>query len=296
MLALKRRRISEKGKWFTRQGPEWFPQKGYPWSGRFLTVSLRNYCCVQNALQAGKFGLFMHTPFLDTPCGPAWNPALNNFKPALNLGSRFLWMVFMFPLESATKGRGRSGGQTAGGYPKASPRVRQPLLTVPALRELESACRVSILWDACRSTHGLLLRVLRGSPEGGSAAVCDPDPPGPSARCRFPVSLTKLSGIVSCDAAAIRIRIWIVRCQRPAKRHKHKPCETQARFSSPLLLVGSKELVLKQPNRGQFHAAIRVTTKRCDSCAQWALERRTVSRQNSWDAESLAKRYGETCH
>ena len=45
--------------------------------------------------------------------------------------------------------------------------------------------------------------------------------------------LPKLSGNVSCDAAAIRIRIRIVRCQRPAKRQKHKPCETQTRFSSP---------------------------------------------------------------
>ena len=42
-----------------------------------------------------------------------------------------------------------------------------------------------------------------------------------------------LSGIVSCDAAAIRIRIRIVRCQRPAKRQKHIPCETQARLFSP---------------------------------------------------------------
>ena len=70
---------------------------------------------------------------------------------------------------------------------------------------------------------------------------------------------THLSGIVSCDAAAIRIWIRIVRCQRPAKRQKDKPCETQARFSSPLFLLGSKELVLKVPKKGQFHAAIRVT-------------------------------------
>ena len=40
-----------------------------------------------------------------------------------------------------------------------------------------------------------------------------------------------LSGIVSRDAAAIRIRIRIVRCQRPAKRQKHKRCETQAHLS-----------------------------------------------------------------
>ena len=42
-------------------------------------------------------------------------------------------------------GRGRSGGQTAGGDPEAFPRLEQPLFAVPALRELESACRVSIL-------------------------------------------------------------------------------------------------------------------------------------------------------
>ena len=42
-------------------------------------------------------------------------------------------------------GRGRFGEQAAGGHPKASPRPKQPLFGVPALRELESACRVSIL-------------------------------------------------------------------------------------------------------------------------------------------------------
>ena len=47
---------------------------------------------------------------------------------------------------------------------------------------------------------------------------------------------------------------------------KHRPV-----FLPPLLLVGSKELVLKVPKRGQFHAAIRVTRKRCDSCGQVAL-------------------------
>ena len=47
------------------------------------------------------------------------------------------------------------------------------------------------------------------------------------------VPRSSLSGIVSCDAGAIWIRIRIVRCQRPAKRQKHKHCETQAHFSSP---------------------------------------------------------------
>ena len=60
----------------------------------------------------------------------------------------------------------------------------------------------------------------------------------------------------------------------------------------PILSVGSLESVLK----GQFHAAIRMITKRCDSCAQGALGRRTVSRRNLCDAELLAKRYRETCH
>ena len=44
----------------------------------------------------------------------------------------------------SVNGRGRFGGQTAGGHPKAFSQLRQPLFAVPALRELESACRVSI--------------------------------------------------------------------------------------------------------------------------------------------------------
>ena len=94
------------------------------------------------------------------------------------------------------------------------------------------------------------------------------------------LDLKGISGIVSCDAAAIRIRIRIVRCQRPAKRQKHKHGETQPQSLPPLLLVGSQELVLKVSKQGQFHAAIRVTRKRCDSCAQVALGTRTVSRRN----------------
>ena len=43
-----------------------------------------------------------------------------------------------------------------------------------------------------------------------------------------------------------------------------------------ILPVGSKESVLKVPKRGQFHAAIRVTTKRCDSCPQGTLGIRTI--------------------
>ena len=68
----------------------------------------------------------------------------------------------------------------------------------------------------------------------------------------------QLSGIVSCDSDAIRIRIRIVRCQRPAKRQKHKPCETQGRLFFAILLVGSKESVLKVPKTQAI--------SRCDSC------------------------------
>ena len=42
-------------------------------------------------------------------------------------------------------GRGRFGGQIARGHPKAFAQPRQPLFALPALRELECACRVSIL-------------------------------------------------------------------------------------------------------------------------------------------------------
>ena len=58
---------------------------------------------------------------------------------------------------------------------------------------------------------------------------------------RGSVTGTELSGYVSRDAAAIRIWIQIVRCGRPAKRQKPKPCEKKARCSSPLLPVGSQE-------------------------------------------------------
>ena len=72
------------------------------------------------------------------------------------------------------------------------------------------------------------------------------------------------------------------------------PAKQRPVFSfSPLLLVGSQESVLKVPKRGQFHAAIRVTPRRFDSCAQGALGRRTVSRRNFCDMEPLAKRYGK---
>ena len=44
-------------------------------------------------------------------------------------------------------GRGRFGGQTVGGDSKAFPWLKQPLFAVPALRELESACRVVVFCE-----------------------------------------------------------------------------------------------------------------------------------------------------
>ena len=55
-------------------------------------------------------------------------------------------------------------------------------------------------------------------------------------------------------------------------------------FVSPLLPV-SQELVLTVTKRGQLHVAIRVTTKRYDSCAQGALGSWVASRRNFCDAE-----------
>ena len=75
-------------------------------------------------------------------------------------------------------------------------------------------------------------------------------------------------GFESCDANSQRN-------VKNANIAKHRPI-----LSPTLLLVGSKELVLKVPKQGQFHVAIRVTRKRCDSCAQGAQGALTVSRRN----------------
>ena len=74
-----------------------------------------------------------------------------------------------------------------------------------------------------------------------------------------------------------------------AKRQAPRPCQTKAL---------SPRSVLKVPKRGQFHAAIRVTPKRCDSCVHWqvTLGKRTVSRRNLCNAEWLAKRCDKTSY
>ena len=88
-----------------------------------------------------------------------------------------------FSARNRANGRGRSRGQTAGGGSKAFPRLKQPLFAVPALRELESACRVSL----CEMLSQYPQSAFQGFSEGRrkrSAAVGDPKPPRPFARSR----------------------------------------------------------------------------------------------------------------
>ena len=68
------------------------------------------------------------------------------------------------------------------------------------------------------------------------------------------------NGFESCDANSARN----IKNANPAKQR-------------PVLFQPLQETVLKVPKRGQSHVAICVTTKCCDSCAQGALGRRTVS-------------------
>ena len=75
------------------------------------------------------------------------------------------------------------GGRTAEGHAQAFPRPRQPLFAVPAVRGLESACRVSILWGAV-TVPAVCFSEIFGDRYRGSAAVCDQNPPRPSARYR----------------------------------------------------------------------------------------------------------------
>ena len=82
------------------------------------------------------------------------------------------------------------------------------------------------------------LRVSLGN-EGHTARAWAPrlgpeDPDVLYSRHRRPPD--RLSGITSCDSAAIRKQIRIVPCERPAKRQKPKPCETVL-FSHFFLLV-----------------------------------------------------------
>ena len=116
-------------------------------------------------------------------------------------------------------------------------------------------------------------RKSRSVPEGGidfPAAISLPE----SAQTMSLVALYRAMrlrfgyGFESCDANGPRN-------VKNTNVAKHRPI-----FLPPLLLVDSKELVLKVPQRGQCCAAIPVTRKRCDSCGQVALGTQTVSRRN----------------
>ena len=61
--------------------------------------------------------------------------------------------------------------------------AQQPLFEVPALRELESACRDSILCNGVTVPTVCFSGVVRVR-QRGSAAVCNPNPPRPFARYR----------------------------------------------------------------------------------------------------------------
>ena len=114
-------------------------------------------------------------------------------------------------------------------------------------------------------------------------AVCTPPYHGPIVGGVKVISTSGLEGLVALyRAMRLRCGYGFESCDANGPRNvkntniaKHRPI-----FLPPLLLVGSKELVLKVPIRGQFHTAIRVTRKRCDSCAQAAQGTRTVSRRN----------------
>ena len=133
-------------------------------------------------------------------------------------------------------------------------------------------------------------RLLWGTPRNKSAPESAREigsAPGSAPESAFPCQRMRESTLGSLVALyrAMRLRFGygFESCDANGPRNfkntniaKHRPI-----FLPPLLLVCSKELVLKVPKRGQFHAAIRATRKRCDSCAQVALGTRTVSQRNS---------------
>ena len=114
------------------------------------------------------------------------------------------------------------------GAPKSTVFVGSPFCPLPPLKKF-------VCPQTTRSHAKSPLKVENlGFPQSSVSTTASPnDRFTPSFCLGRPKHNHNLSGIVSRDAAAIRIRIRIVRCQRPAKRQKHKRCETQAYFSSP---------------------------------------------------------------
>ena len=76
------------------------------------------------------------------------------------------------------------------------------------------------------------------------------------------VSSAEMQGLVALyRAMRLRFGYGFESCDANGPRNVKNPYLAKHRpvFLPPLLLVGSKELVLKVHKRGQFHAAIRVT-------------------------------------
>ena len=71
--------------------------------------------------------------------------------------------------------------------------------------------------------------------------------------------VASLSGIVLCESAAIGYGFESRDANGPRNMKNINLAKHRLVFLPPLLLVGSKESVLNVPQRGQFHAAIRVT-------------------------------------
>ena len=119
---------------------------------------------------------------------PPPNCSLGHFRGIPT--TKILYVFFVYPYRAT--GRGHSGGQTARGDPKTFPRLKQPLFAVPALREPESACRVSIF---CKMLSQYPQSAFQGSPRvaGVSAVVCDPNPPRPFAQSRVYLTLSVCS-------------------------------------------------------------------------------------------------------
>ena len=61
-----------------REGPKGSPQKGYPWSGRFLEISLRKYCI--KCPKIGEIWAFHGCPFCGCPFWSSSNYYLSNSK------------------------------------------------------------------------------------------------------------------------------------------------------------------------------------------------------------------------
>ena len=103
------------------------------------------------------------------------------------------------------------------------------------------------LWERFRCLSRIIPEFLPGSPSrtrgmaqsevskrGWREGVGENKPPKRAPKgCPEVCPPPLLSGIVSCDAAAIRIQIRVVRCQRPAKRQNTQTLRNTGPFFFP---------------------------------------------------------------